>query len=115
MSDIRPALTAKEWADESMDRQSPYAPYAPYDIEAIPNDIEVVCVDDGALCVSGEHMFNSADRHALASLALHEQSFGFTHDDCALLRSIARSSYESIELRDLADRIEALLPPREKT
>ena len=53
-------------------------------------------------------------RHALSVLCLHEQPFGFTREDVALLRAAQRTS----EIQDfggladnLADRIEALLPP----
>ena len=60
-------------------------------------------------------------RHAVAAIALHNQSFGFTHDDEGLLEEILRF-YENrafagdaelvARIRRLLQRISALLPPR---
>lgn len=58
------------------------------------------------------------DRSVLAALALYKQPFGFTREDVAKLRSLAAfmdmvplkgASIE--EIRSIAVRIEALLPP----
>ena len=59
-------------------------------------------------------------RHALAALALRDQPFGFTHADVTCLRSFLAQSDPGTQagiamnerLYSLADRIEALLPPR---
>jgi len=60
-------------------------------------------------------------RHALAALCLHGQPWGFTRDDVQALRDMppipwrygGEGGVEAVEvwLNDLADRIEALLPP----
>jgi hypothetical protein len=60
-------------------------------------------------------------RHAVAAIALHNQPFGFTHDDEALLEEMARF-YEHrafagdadtvAGIRRLLRRISALLPPK---
>jgi hypothetical protein len=51
-------------------------------------------------------------RAALAALALHGQPFGFTHDDVRALRRLADGPSEAARrLRDIAARLEALLPP----
>lgn len=57
-------------------------------------------------------------RHALAALALHDQPFGFTHEDVATLEATAlemdarfHSEHpEVVRLHSLAARIAALLP-----
>ncbi len=56
-------------------------------------------------------------RHALAALALHGQSFGFTWADVDMMRDIVKevtelTPYWHHTLADIADRIAALLPPR---
>ena len=56
------------------------------------------------------------DPHALAALALHGQPFGFTWDDVELLRMFGNGDpmpHIRQQCNDLADRIAALLPPRE--
>lgn len=66
--------------------------------------------------------------HALAALALHQQNFGFTHEDVTLLRWLANvrnagavgdgladdtaALQRAVDAGDLADRIDALLPPK---
>lgn len=68
------------------------------------------------------------DRHALAALCLYGQPYGFTREDVGLARAMATDLEESarvndrptgssakyaVAMHDLADRIEALLPPEE--
>jgi hypothetical protein len=55
------------------------------------------------------------DRHALAALALHGQPFGFTHEDVDELREAYEADPLLVgrDVLDIADRIAALLPPRE--
>jgi len=50
--------------------------------------------------------------HKLAALCLHNQPFGFTREDVKLLRAFANLC--TSDFRNLADRIEALLPPEEE-
>ena len=95
---ISPALTPEEWASLSFERDDDPSPREP-----------------------------SVSRHGVAALALYGQPFGFTRQDVAFLQSLAawhhtqtygkatgwRQSVlsEVVELRNLADRIAALLPP----
>jgi hypothetical protein len=57
------------------------------------------------------------DPHAVAAIALHGQPFGFTSQHVAFLRWLADSVLRTDETRHacrvLADRIQALLPPRD--
>ncbi len=106
MSEIKPALTAEEWA---------------------------ACLPDitaqegiGAFC-TGEFVQN-VERHAFAALCLHEQPFGFTRWDVRRHREqagyrrrlmvedplYANAHEEYADWHDsMADRIEALIPPEE--
>lgn len=98
MSEIKPALTPEEWV--SWTRDGDPRPQISFD---------------------GERWHPSL--HALAALCLHAQSFGFTHEDVAMLRANATGfeyvagqvganlDGEAAKMRDLADRIEALIPP----
>ena len=56
------------------------------------------------------------ERHAVAALALHDQPYGFTGDDVDAIRTAAQydpgMGQLSMRLESLADKIEALLPPR---
>lgn len=59
---------------------------------------------------------SESERHALAALCLHEQPFGFTQQDVAMLRQEADDEWPASHemhaaLTNLADRIAALLPP----
>lgn len=112
MSDeIKPALTPDEWSELRADR----------------GVLWVRKYEDG----SGIEIFDELRwsggsaapdlYHALAALALHGQAFGFTHDDVTLLRGAAsylggdstRGDWWRVRLNGLADRIVALLPPRD--
>ena len=74
------------------------------------------------------------DRYVMAAICLHGQPFGFTREDVSLIRNAAQEIYSSLRLwkdgrevgnediwgadnmeqiKSLADRIEALLPPEE--
>ena len=92
MSDISPALTAEEWA-------------------SFPNwpDAEHVVLEP----------LYYPSLHGIAAANLHGQPFGFTREDVEVLTDAVGSVYSSMEgsakLLSLADRIEALLPPEEKT
>lgn len=55
---------------------------------------------------------NASFDHALAALALHQQSFGFTKEDVEWIRRQSWGDDRMDELQaSLANRIEALLPP----
>lgn len=103
---MKAALTPEEWArwseleadNELIDEESGHSPFVQmWNVEG-PNE------------------------HACAALLLHGQPFGFTREDVRLLRATAEEFFETAdiygcagapELRLLADRIEALLPPEE--
>lgn len=116
--EIKPALTPEEWAGEqpAMNRDDVLIYHDPPPrgggcIGITDRDPD----DPSSVVILPEH------RHALAALALHGQPFGFTWEDVDLLREEARSEYAipdgmgftGQELLDLADRIAALLPPRD--
>ena len=108
MSEVKPAMTAEEWAHA---KQVTWA----------------------------ERWVDPDDPHQIAALALHDQPFGFTWEDVDALRGVGRGLAEfmrnygtghgiispaaeramreamasALFLPDLADRIAALLPPRE--
>lgn len=66
------------------------------------------------------HAKNEADAegwltiHGLAALALYNKPYGFTREDVQLLHNSIASMGRHNELGNLADRIEALLPPEKK-
>lgn len=109
----KPALTVEEWANlQTADGW----------IDSIDGDLIWNRGDEW-------HQANLADgRHGLAALALHGQEFGFTWADEDLLRSLANvktcgavgdgvtddtpAFQRAATVASLADRIEALLPPR---
>jgi hypothetical protein len=109
--EIRPALTAEEWAAGKFRRARP-EDGGRYWIGAQ--------VFDGTVDISGSFDGTVADtpeqRHALAALCLHEQPYGFSHDDVDVLRHAADGlEHHGIpwpQLYAIADRIAALLPPR---
>ena len=95
---IKPALTAEEWASDT------------------PIDDNTQTIVGGRLYFAGR-LIHDMDRHALAALCLHGQTYGFTREDVELLRESDRIHQvnsppeERGPYADLADRIEALLPP----
>jgi hypothetical protein len=95
------ALSVEPWTDNS-GRLSIYI------LDAIPDPDGEGATSDAPVEVS------AADRHALAALALYQQTFGFTREDVEALRKIVRENEPrdiADSLRSLADRVEALLPP----
>ena len=109
MSKIRPALTAEEWGHEKTGVVRP--PEAP---------LRVFVAHE--LGDSGAFWQKPATEHQAAALCLHGQPFGFTWIHVRILRSsadlveeIGGGHYhtEAGELRNIADRIEALLPPED--
>ena len=96
MNEIKPALTPEEWAEAA-------------DQRALQAVLESASAEVDA--------WNPPSRHGLAALTLHGQPFGFTWEDVDRVRSVAEPDsdwYREDEwLVSLADRIAALLPPRE--
>lgn len=134
MSEVKPALTPEEWlAPRIMFRPGKAQGKAVwmdegYGIEILtrpdstrphtirPTKEDWACVFDGSWSVP----LDAITRHKLAALALHQQPFGFTHEDVDLLREMALFKMASIEerrfgvtLESIASRIESLLPPRQ--
>lgn len=96
MENVKPALSAKEWADLQGDR----ADWAAQTLSWAESEVQTVV----------------SSRHGLAALCLYDQPFGFTQKDVRMLRILAQSRVNIVTsaspLYDsLADRIEALLPP----
>lgn len=102
MSEIKPALTAEEWASARVSSKSPCNQFPLY--------------------VDGVYQPQNAPK--LAALLLDDEPFGFTREDVGLLRGLEVYPGLAIEegdanrlrgmFNDLADRISALLPPEEK-
>ena len=90
MAEIKPALTAEEWAEM-----------------AAPPIIFGKYANRGENLLAWAEDDTHLDRHQLAAVALYGQPFGFTWDDVDRLRTT-----NDPVLRSLADRIAALLPPR---
>lgn len=128
MSEIKPALPEWEWAEKHHYVQC----YDSWDEFAAKTGVgEIKAGPDSLRLTSHQHQefadFSApTDRHAIAALALHEQPFGFTWEDVDSCRAQAEEfeSYHDSDLdlgsyenmlywQDLADRIAALLPPRE--
>jgi hypothetical protein len=89
---IGPALTPEQWAT-----------FPDWGREVVPPEITLE-----------EYPLYFPSKHGIAAVNLHEQPFGFTRGDVAVLRDIAiagRSMGFSGAASSLADRIEALLPP----
>lgn len=102
MSGIKSALTAEEWA--AGHREDP------------ANTLHAEGDAGEGLVVDG--LFEGRARHALAALALHGQPYGFTWADVDALHDAAPEVFnahgEMRPLLNLAERLAALLPPREE-
>lgn len=109
MSDtpITPALTPEEWRTQLFVGHGGFQAYRDED-------------NGRELMVNGEWV-DDAGARALAAIALHGQPFGFTHEDADALIDDAREwddrsdifAGRSAELRRIAAKIRALLPPAE--
>lgn len=101
MSEIKPALTPEEWRKKATG----------------DGDTGDTMILDGfvAVVMDFTRFIEVLDRHGTAALCLHGQPFGFTREDVLLCRGQLHHP-ESAEiwelLHSLADRIEALLPPK---
>lgn len=112
MSEIKPALSAEEWALFLDGLRSPVG------------WIEGGCVWDRGRDADtlDEDSRKSEAAHGAAAMLLHGQPYGFTREDVELLRDEIGAEWDRIDTREewnalaarftsLADRIEALLPP----
>jgi hypothetical protein len=114
-NEIRPALTAEEWRHWQTER---YLHVAENERDEVTAQTGILGNDEDATfrVYSSSGVGGVAKRHALAALCLHEQLFGFGHDDVDALRHAADGlEHHGIpwpQLYAIAARIEALLPPR---
>ena len=103
---ITPALTPEEW--ESKELAWPTVALS------TTGDKGELSVWDGELDDDSHFVkVKDSDRHALAALALHGQSFGFTAEDVAEIQKWAKldGDHPFSHMDRIAARIEALLPP----
>ncbi len=121
---LAPALTSEQWEDTDY-RQRPRVldEWAKQKPERRPDDDPNEYVaklglsyDGCVIAMNRAHdqvLVPPPARAALAAFALHEQPFGFTRQDSAVVRSAAEAARggDAELLQSLADRIEALLPP----
>lgn len=113
--EIRPALTPEEWRKrraESRDEDYPCVSFKVPPVEDYGRDVLKIKTP-------ADLVLEPPDRHALAALALHGQPFGFTWEDVDELRENWSLGVQGVKLSrefadSLADRIAALLPPREE-
>ncbi len=116
MSEIKPALTAKEWE---------YVRYEYDDSTEVLGggwgEREHGRANQAVFLLEGGLDYRSGATHGVAAYLLHNQPFGFTREDVELLREIAGNEMGNTDddtlwkpTFHLADRIEALLPPEEK-
>ena len=108
MSAVTPALSASEWEQIVISQGSATAP-----------------INFGHPCQDGIHWLHTdpealQERHKLAALCLHGQTFGFSQEDVSLILKAATlkawGTYpypvpEAEAYKALAARISALLPP----
>ncbi len=112
-----PALTPEQWAA----RECP----APGGLVLCGDSPDAVTIESVGMAATVS--VRREGLHALTALALHGQSFGFTHRDVTALRIAARDAFRAAgdvgpmhagfelgtDLTSIADRIAALLPPKE--
>jgi len=129
---IKPALTPAEWASQQIRRRGEEVSYVKIGVPR-PCVVEGYTRDDEDFDCGDVDLAWPETRHAVAAVCLHGQPFGFTRDDVGLML-LARDAGRIVtdepggvpryagrpltfgehnRLRDLADRIEALLPPDE--
>lgn len=113
MSAVKPALTEQEWASTTVERGHIL-------IESYGECLDIESDDQDSPGAFGIGTSDTEARHALAALCLHGQPFGFTREDVVRLRSnataFAGNGHRGLDqaarhFTNLADRIEALLPP----
>jgi hypothetical protein len=114
---MKPALTPEEWRKEYLNRYDEGSDSGCYPdgskaergwtVMRGAGQVFVGVADKDAPCMVG---LGPTVNHAMAALCLHDQPFGFTREDVWELRYL---QFHHKELQDLADRIEALLPPED--
>jgi hypothetical protein len=119
--DITPALSAKEWA-EQMAHNVRFSRTGGHGEIAAHVWATLADVTDGGPEANGETeaveiYWNNAERstqlwnrHKFAALCLHQQPYGFTAQDVAMLEW-ASSVLHHFGLQQIGSRIAALLPP----
>lgn len=113
---MKPALTPEEWTS----RVKRF-----YRNELGEKSLDIIAPEWGVAFVqtrlkrngAGVEVFRIAaespeERHAMAAFCLDAQPFGFTRKDVLQLHELSKGKTPlALALRDIADRIEALLPP----
>ena len=119
MSEIKPALTAEEWVRF----QQPDTTDLLGDATDRWSEIEESQANQAVYMLEGGLGYRPGAVHGVAARLLDKQPFGFTREDVELVRGLAgewlddhhpRDHDDEAGITDLADRIEALLPPEEK-
>lgn len=110
MSEIKPALTAEEWASrEYRSGESTDVRFFEYEGR------ELMCIDAGCDYDDYTAVLEPEHRHAVAALALYGQPFGFTREDAELLRDLEDAPDDQrLAVSAVRAKIEALLPPEAK-
>lgn len=125
--EIKPALTAEEWAHVK-DGDDDTLGLHPF-IVGVDGHGHAGFNAEGILHVaSGDEAYIEGRRHGIAAFALYGQPFGFTRNDWATLTAVAELletmaaselfrqgdlGADAYSCRSIADRIAALLPPRD--
>ena len=129
---MKPALTPEEWRKEYLNRYDKGSDrgYYPdgskaergWTVMRGAGQVFVGVAEKDAPCMVG---LGPTVNHAMAALCLHGQPFGFTRADLAVLQlgaTILEHEWgdkldggvtNPTKIRELADRIEALLPPED--
>jgi hypothetical protein len=119
VSDVKPALTEREWSTLGFRRV----------VDEENNDLQAAKIEDGNVYREHDENVDEWQRlehpHAMAALCLYGQSFGFTREDIELLNEVSESANsvypleldeaQTEHLRSLINRIAALLPPSDST
>jgi hypothetical protein len=106
---MKPALSAEEWALKDVDLEDPV------------KGATLSAYVDGRFVYVGRYDMEQVTRpHTLAALCLHGQAFGFWPElprtlriAAEKLRVLTDSPDDWVNLEEAADRIEALLPPKD--
>jgi len=123
---MKPALTVEEWKRFKFPATTPLS----CDAEGGRwSEVEQAHANDAVYMLEGGLGYRTGAIHGVAARLLHDQPFGFTREDLAVLRDLiaddkalsAMGDPEDVwigntrsEMKSLADRIEALLPPEEE-
>lgn len=105
---MKPALTKEEWEARQASTEH-FGHNTRYGFTGMnPAALAIISAYGGSGATDDPAAF-----HGIAAFALHGQPFGFTREDVAMLRVFASppDAPAFTPLLDLADRIEALLPP----